>query len=171
MPKSKAVKQQWLDRIEGLADEPALAMVNYKGLSAEEIELLRKGVREAGSRLAVVKNTLLARALAKRGVTLPDEVIKAPIAMAAHQDEVTLAKLIATFSAKHPAMAIHGMVVNAAFTDSQSVMALSRLPSREQLLGKVVGSLAAPLNGMMSVLTGNLRGLVSVLDQYQKGKS
>ena len=64
-----------------------------------------------------------------------------------------------------------GAIVANEFVDINTVKSLAMLPSREQLLAKVVGSISAPISGFVNVLAGNLRGLVSVLKQYHDEKA
>ncbi len=80
-------------------------------------------------------------------------------------------KAVVTFGKSHEALRILGAVIDGQFVDEAGVRILAALPGRDELYAKLVGSIAAPLSGLVNVLSGNLRGLVSVLKQYQEAKS
>jgi large subunit ribosomal protein L10 len=85
-------------------------------------------------------------------------------------DEVEPAKIVYNFSKSNNAVSLVGGIVNCEYFEKNKAVALAQLPSRDELYAKVVGSLSAPLSGMVNVLSGNLRGLVSVLKQYSEKK-
>lgn len=168
MPKTREYKTTWLADISALLrGSQAVALVNYRGLKALEIDELRGQIRKLGSRLRVVKNTLLKKALTEQGIEVPVEILDQPIAVASHHDEVALSKIVATFAKAHEAIGLHGLIVDGEFQGSDVLRQYAALPSRETLLARLVGSISAPLHGLQAVLSGNLRGLVSLLEQYK----
>ena len=80
------------------------------------------------------------------------------------EDEVAPAQLIAAFAKKHDIVSIYGGMLEGNFIDSNKVKELAKLPSKQQLLGQLVGTINAPVSGFVNVLAGNLRGLVTVLN-------
>lgn len=87
------------------------------------------------------------------------------------EDEITPAKIVAEFAKKNEAMKIIAGLLGTEFLNAESVLQLAKLPSKEQLLARFVGSIRAPLIGFVNVLQGNIRGLVQVLRQIEGKKS
>ena len=168
MAKTREQKEQMLARISfDLASKKAI-IVDYKGLSVSEIEDLRNSLEEKGVSFSVIKNTLAKIAIEERGIEIESEIYKKPLALAFADDEVTGAKGVADFARDHESLEILGGIIENQFVSESTIKTLSMLPSREELYAKVVGSISAPLSGMVNVLAGNIRGLVSILKQYQE---
>ncbi|MDO8444256.1 MAG: 50S ribosomal protein L10 [bacterium] len=165
MPKTKVKKEEIIAKLETqLASAKAAVLVNYKGMKVSETEELRKILREKGVSFNVTKNTLVKIVLTKHGIKFDASLFEKPIAIAfANTDEVVAAKEIELFAKKNEAIEILGGILENKMIDTAMVKRLAALPSREELLGRIVGSIASPLSGMVNVLSGNLRGLVNVL--------
>jgi large subunit ribosomal protein L10 len=84
------------------------------------------------------------------------------------EDEVAPAKEITLFAKKNAAIEILGGILERKFIDDAMVRKLALLPSREQLHAQVVGTIAAPLSGLVNVFAGNMRGLVNVLNNHKE---
>ena len=142
--------------------------VDYRGLNYEESEELRIRLAKADANLKVVKNTLARIAAAEAGVEGLEELIQGPTAIVyCHGDPANVAKVIQDFIREHKKAAIRGGRLERASLGAAEVETLATLPSREQLLGQLVGTLASPLRGLATVLNGPIRGLVVVLAQAQ----
>ena len=142
---------------------------NYFGLPVKEINLLRNDCRKENIGYKVAKKTLLKKVLAEKGY---DADLSGEVAVLfGRQDEVAPAKVIAAFAKTHDKAKIVGGVLEGQFITADKVKALSRLPSKQELLAKVVGSIASPLSGFVNVLQGNLRGLVYTLNAIKEKKS
>ena len=87
------------------------------------------------------------------------------------QDEVAPAQIVAKFAKSHEIVHMFGGMLEGQAIDSTKVTELSKLPSKDELLAKMVGSLNAPISGFVNVLAGNLRGLVSVLNNIKDAKA
>jgi large subunit ribosomal protein L10 len=147
-------------------------LVDYKGLKVNEISDLRSKLREKSVDFNVTKNTLFKIALTKKGIAFDEKMFDQPMAVAfAFSDEVVSAKEITLFAKEHEALEIIGGLLNKQVIDKDMVMTLSKLPSKEELIAKAVGSIAAPLSGFVNVLAGNIRGLVNVLNGIKEAKS
>ena len=160
-------------RIEALTGELGLAsgviFTDYRGLSVREIDLLRDRLREVGARLRVVKYTLLSRALERSGLEAPLDQVEGPLAIAIGTGEISeLSKVVALYAKEVEKLEINGGIIDREWVETEMIKRLALLPSREELYGRVVGSLAAPMSGMVGVLSALPRGLVSVLRQYQE---
>lgn len=165
MPKTRSKKEEIVSKLESqLVSAKAAVLVNYKGMKVNETEELRNSLREKGVSFNVTKNTLAKIVLSKNGIEFDKSFFEKPIAIAfASDDEVVAAKEIELFAKKNEAIEILGGILEHKMVDAATVKKLASLPSREELLAKMVGSISAPLSGMVNVMAGNLRGLVNVL--------
>lgn len=171
MAKTRAQKEEQLARLDQEFASKKAVFVDYKGLTVSEIEQLRNTLEEKGVKFSVVKNTLAKIALKNSGIEVADDVFIKPVAVAFSDDEVTPSKEIRNFAKDHANLEILGGVIEKQFVPVSTISALALLPSREELYAKVVGSIATPLSGLVNVMAGNIRGLVSVLKQYSEQKS
>jgi len=157
---------------ERLESKKMAVLTDFRGLSAEDATALRKKLGENEIDYKVIKISLLSLASKKLNLGLPIEEFKNhPLAIAFGQDEVATAKIVRQFSKEHEALKIIGGILEKVYIPASQIETLALLPSREELYAKVVGSLAAPLSGMVNVLQGNLRNLVYILSAYQKQRS
>lgn len=169
MAKTRKEKEEIvLELNEQLDSAKSVVLVNYKGLTASEIEELRNELRKKDVSFAVTKNTLFGIALKNKGIRVENEILDQPIAVAfGMEDEIAPAKGINEFAKTHEALEILGGLYQNEYIAQDRVMVLANLPSRGELYVKIIGSLATPMSGMVNVLSGNLRGLVNVLAQYR----
>lgn len=168
MAKTRQQKEEMLVNISDKFASKKAVIVDYKGLSVGEIESLRNTLEENGVSFSVIKNTLAKIALKKQNIDIDAEILKKPIAVAFTDDEVAGSKGVVEFAKSHEALEILGGIIENKFVPESTISALSLLPSREELYAKVVGSIAAPLSGMVNVLSGNIRGLINVLNGYKE---
>ncbi|MBN1779270.1 MAG: 50S ribosomal protein L10 [Candidatus Buchananbacteria bacterium] len=174
MAKTKQQKQTDLQSyVEKLSRSKGLVFANFDGLKVKEIEELRKKCREAGIDYLVTKKTLMKLALKEAGIDDVDlkSFDKGVASIFGYEDEVASAKIIGEFSATHEALKPVGGVLENKFIDQAGVISLSKLPGKNELLAKVVGSIQAPVSGFVRVLAGNLTGFVRVLDAIKESKS
>lgn len=173
MAKTREKKEQIISDLDQKIEAMKSAvLVDYKGLKVKEIEELRNTLRKQGVSFNVSKNTLTKIALKKSGIEFDEGVFKKPVAVAfAMEDEVAPAREIALFAKKNEAIAILGGILEKKYIDEAMVKSLATLPTRDQLRGTVVGTIASPLSGMINVFAGNLRGLVNVLNALKEKKA
>jgi len=167
----KAKKEEILAQYqEELAQAEALIWGHNLGMTVVDTEQLRQNLREAGAKTMVVKNTLLRMALEQRDAPWDPEMMQgANLVTFASGDLGKATKVVVDFARTHDRVfAIKGGMVSGSVIDAEGVRALSELPSREQLLAQVVGGIQAPLSGLVGVLTGVMRGLVTVLHGRQE---
>lgn len=172
MAKTKLQKEQNIaDLVSQLKDTKAAVFANFQGLSVPAMEELRKNCREAGVTCKATKKTLLKRALADAGLEVDTKAYEGGVAaFFGKEDEVAPAQIVAKFAKDHDVVTIFGGTLEGAYIDEGKVTQLSKLPSKEQLLGQLVGTLNAPVSGFVNVLAGNLRGLVTVLGAIKDQK-
>lgn len=144
-------------------------VVDYRGLTYPESEELRMRLTKADAKMKVVKNTLAKLAAAEAGVEGLDELLQGPTAVVyCHGDPAQVAKVVQDFIKEKKKAAIRGGRLEKIMLDASAVETLATLPSREELLAKLVGTLASPLQGLVTTLNGPIRGLVIVLSQAQE---
>ncbi len=175
MPKTRSQKQEI---ISGIANQfrgmKAAVFTSVGGYTMEDADALRAKGREVGVKSFVAKKTLLERALKEAGVEVDISGLEGSILTSVgSSDEVSGAKLIASFlkERKDTPMKMVGGILEGKLMDAKSVVTLSKLPGKKELLGQLVGTLNAPVSGFVNVLAGNLRGLVTVLGAIEKQKA
>ena len=169
MPKTKVQKNQVVDYLKTSFNEKRSAvLVDYKGLTVKEIETLRKKLAESNIKFSIIKNSLLKIVLDDQKIVIDKEILDRPIAIGFSDDEVTLSKDLVNAKKTSEKLDILGGVIEKEFTPEDTIIRLSKLPSREELYAKIVGSLNAPLSGMVNVLSGNIRNLIYVLNNYKE---
>lgn len=172
MAKTRQQKEVVLsDLSERISAAKSIVFADVQGLKAKDSEALRGECRTQGVGFVFGKKTLMKKALAERGIDVDTKSFGGAVsALFGLTDEVLPAQLIATFAKKHEVVKIFGGVLEGAFIDANKVKALSALPSKQELLGRLVGSINAPVSGFVNVLAGNLRGLVTVLSAIKDKK-
>ena len=168
MKLTRTDKEKVLDELKGLFKNSSASVAsNYSGLSTSDITDLRKKMSEKGIRLIVTKNTLVKKALENLKLEIDQEILDQPLIFAFGEDEVEVSKELHTFAKEHENLEILSGFVRQEKADKAMITTLALLPGRDELQAKLVGVVAGPLTGFVNVLQGNLRGLVSVLSQYQ----
>jgi large subunit ribosomal protein L10 len=140
---------------EELTAADAVWVVDYRGLTVKQAEALRGKIREQGATLKIYKNSFTARALAD--LELPDlgPVLEGPSAFVfVTGDPVASAKAIKAFAKENPLLEIKGGLFNKEIVTADQIKAIADLPSREELIAKLLGTMQNPLTGIVRVLNG-----------------
>lgn len=156
-----------------LSNTKGAVLTSYRGLSVAQDTKLRRKLREAGVEYRVVKNTLTRIAAREAGIEGLDQYLEGPTAIAiSNTDPVAPAKLLSDFikENKLQALEIKAGLVEGQVIDAGSVKALASLPPKEVLIAKMLGSMQAPLSGLVNVLQGNIRNLVYALEAVRQQK-
>lgn len=156
-----------------IKDSQSVVVVNTSGVTVAEITELRRKFREAGVEYKVLKNTLVRRALDDLGITSLDHLLNGPSAFAfGVKDPTSPAKIISDYIAesKNNKFQIKAGLLGANYLDVKAVEALAKMPSREELLAKMLGSLNAPATNLVGVLSATLRSLVYAIDAVRQQK-
>ena len=173
MPSQKKLDQV-KDLQQKLKQAKSVVLADYRGLSVNLQQDLRKQVKQVGGELLVIKNTLLKIALKNEKYSLKpllDSFTGPIITLLAYEDEIAPLKALADFSKDHQLPKIKaGFLSKKALTKNQ-IEALAKLPTKVELLSKTVATIKAPLSGILNVLSGNLRNLIYALEaiKTQKG--
>ncbi|HBG0724277.1 TPA: 50S ribosomal protein L10 [Clostridioides difficile] len=149
MRKAIEIKSEVVSEIvEKLQKSSAAVVVDYKGLTVEEVTELRKQMREAGVDYKVYKNTLVRRAAKEVGIEqFNDELLVGTNAIAfGYDDPVAPARILKGFMDSHPKMKLKMGIVEGAFYDESKIVEMANIPLREVLIAKLLGSLKAPVS-------------------------
>lgn len=169
MPFTKAQKQKVIEGLtQSLNNQKAVAFVDFQGLKVKDMVDLRQKLKKVGGQLKVAKKTLIKIALEKTGLKLEKELEGELALVFAFEDPLSILKTVYTFSQTNESLKILAGVFEGKFIEKEEVIALAQLPSREELLARLVGSISSPISGFVNVLQGNIRGLVYVLSAINK---
>ena len=160
------VKRQAVAELaELLRSSSAMAVADYRGLKVSEMQAVRRTLRDSGVELHVAKNRLLKIAADEADRTELKALLEGPTALATIDgDEAAMAKALAEAIRPYSrVVTVRGGMLGNRAIDASQLTKLATLPSREVLLGKIAGGMAAPMTGMAGVLAANLRNLVGVL--------
>jgi large subunit ribosomal protein L10 len=174
MAKSRQQKEDIVARLKDLfASAKSVVFAEQSALSVPDMEIFRVKARAEGLTVMIAKKTLATLAAKEAGFenidakSLPNSVMT----VIGQDDEVTPARLVADFAKDHETVQIVGGVFEGAFASQEQMVALSLLPSKPELYAKLVGTLNAPISGFVTVLSGNMRGLVTALKQIQEKRA
>ena len=146
-------------------------LIEFKGITVPQVTELRKQVREANSGYVVVKNTLALIALKDSPLVQLREKFTGPTAVAYNAtDAVALAKALTKFAKDVPAVQFKGAMLDGQIVPASEIQNIANLPSREELVSKLLFLLQSPIRGLVTVLQANIRNLVVVLGQIEKQK-
>jgi large subunit ribosomal protein L10 len=166
--RKEAAVQELRDR---LAESQNLFLTDFAGLTVEEITKLRGELRKDGSTYAVVKNTLFKIAASDEIAKQLDAFLAGPTGIVfAGTDPVAPAKAIKQFADESKKLGIKAAYIDGQLVDAKQIAVLAALPPKIELIAKLVGSLASPLRGLVTVLSGNQSGLVRVLNAIREQK-
>jgi large subunit ribosomal protein L10 len=159
---------------EKLEKATAVFVGEYRGMTVAQSTQLRARVRGVGGELKVAKNTLFSIAMKEAGmVALPESMVVGPnIYALCYGDPVVVAKVLKDYATEktQKAFILKGGLLGKVVLNVAQVYALADLPSKDVLIGQVVRTIAAPLAGLVTVLSGTIRGLVTCLDQIKTQK-
>ncbi len=167
----KTKEQVVTDLHEKLKEFKLAVLATYSGLDVERLTLLRNSLRKSDTEVKVVKNTLLRLASQGTDLSVVQDQLKGPLALIlANKDVVEPAKVLVEFAKKNAQLEIKSGVLDGKILTQDQLNALSLLPSREILLGKLLSVMVGVQGGLVNVLSAVPRGLVQVLNAYREKK-
>ncbi|MBU0476587.1 50S ribosomal protein L10 [Patescibacteria group bacterium] len=151
-------------------DAKSIVFSDYRGLSVQDMEDLRRTLREKNVSYKVAKKTLVRLAAADAGYKeIPTESMEGPVGVAfSYEDEVAAAKTLGDLGKKFEGLKLLGGLMDGDVLSIEKVQALSEMPSKEELLSRLIGSLQSPASGLANVLSGSVRNLVYVLEAHRQ---
>lgn len=139
-------------------------LTDYRGLSVPQIQELRSNLRASQAEMKVAKNTLTKIAAHGRDINGLDDNLVGPTALVfAWEDPAQPAKVIRDFARSSGILSIKIGVMEGEILTAEQITAIADLPSRDELIAKVVGGIASPLYGLVNVMSGPARSLAYVL--------
>ncbi len=166
--KTKQIK----DVKEKLSKQKSVIFVDFSKVSSKDMFGLRRALKEAGCNLKIAKKTLIRIAFGQSNISFWNKmksIIPGQLALVfGIEDEIAPARISNKFAREHENFKILGGIFENRFIDREKVLALANLPSREELLQNIVGVIASPLSGFVTVLQGNIKGLVIILSKIKK---
>ena len=165
-------KKELVERLaKDFSEAQVSILVDYKGLNVGKMTDLRAKLREADAKIEVVKNTLLRRACENTDTALLLDLFTGASAIVTSKtDPVAPAKIIVDFAKDNDKLEIKGGVLTGQLLDAEGVKQLAKMPSREELLGKLVCTLNAVPTSFVNVLAGVPRAFVNVLSAIKDQK-
>ena len=148
------LKKPIVDEIsQQIKDAQSVVLVDYRGLTVEQDTQLRKQLREAGITYKVYKNTLMNFAFKGTDFEAMSSYLEGPNAIAISKEDATApARILAQYAKTVPALELKAGVVEGMFYDEAGIKAVALVPSREELLSKLLGSLQSPITNLARVL-------------------
>jgi len=158
--------------VEGFAAANHVFLVDYKGVSVPEVTELRSRIREVGGEYTVVKNRLVHLAIEGSAIEGLKEHFEGPVAVAyTSEDPVALAKALSDFSDDVPAIEFRAGLVEGQAVEAGQIKAIAELPSREELVAKLVFLLQSPIARFVRAMGAIPQQLVNVLNQVAQEKA
>ncbi len=169
----QAAKTKSVDDLNSIVEgAKSLVLADFTGLNVKDLSELRRICRDNGVRFRVVKNTLARRTFGELGFEGISVLLDGPTAVVvSSKDEALPAQILKKFADEYELPKLKGGYVQGRVLSAVEVRKLAGLPGREALLGQVVGTVQAPLRGLVNVLHASLRDLVSVLKAVQDKKA
>ena len=169
MALTKNKKNEVVEEVQQLLSTSKMTVITkYEGTTVKAMQQLRAQARDNGTTVKVVKNRLVKKAIEQTDSlkTVDTAPLEGMLLYAFNsEDEVAPAQSIANFAKANPTLEFVGAITaDGQFISADDVKALASLPSKEQLRGMLVGTIAAPLSGFVNVLAGNVRGVLNVLN-------
>ena len=162
----RAQKQESIETLKGVfADSGAVVVTHYMGLTVAEMTDLRLRLRKEGASLRVVKNRLAQKALNGAGEGAFD-LFKGPVAIAYAPDPVSAAKVSTEYAKGNDKFVVIGAMMGNQILDAKGVDALAKLPSLDELRGKIIGLIQAPATKIAGVLQAPGAQVARVLSAY-----
>ncbi len=163
MPTPK--KAQAIDELaDGLGRSGLAIVTDYRGLSVSDLQGFRNTLRPLDAELRVAKNTLTSIAAERVGIEGMTDILSGPTALVlAYGDIVSVSKAVSDFVRTSRVLTIRAGVLNQRVVSTRDIEEIATLPSRDELVGKLVGLLASPMTRTVGVLSGPGRSLAYLL--------
>ena len=154
-----------------IADAEAIVVAEYRGLEVEAITVLRRKARESGVYLRVLKNTLARRAIAGTPFEVLTGELSGPLIYAVSTDPVAAARVLNDFAKGNQKLVLKAGAMRNSLLDTNAVKALATMPSRDELLAQLLGTLLAPVAMFVRTLNEVPGKFVRTLAALEKQKA
>ncbi len=172
MALTKTQKKKIIEELkEKIGKQKIMIFVDFTGLKVKDLSHLRKKLKAANNELKVAKKTLIGIAFKEAKIEVEPKKLPGEIALVfGYKEEISPAKIIWQFSQENPNLKIlagflapYILEPRGGWIEAEKVIELAKLPTRKELLGRLVGSISAPISNFVNVLEANIKGLITVL--------
>ena len=167
MPITRARKAELIESYkEMIENSHAIVLARYTGISVQEMETLRRGLREAEARIVVAKKTLMKRALQETNSPIPEEAFDGPIGFVFLGEDVGAgAKALKAFikNVGKDRFAVTGGILGDSILDAEAAISLADVPTKDVMRAMLISTLVAPMTNFLSVITAPQRDIVGIL--------
>lgn len=172
MALTKAQKEKVINDLkEKIERQKAIVFTVITGLKVKDLANLRKDMKKKDCELKVAKKTLISSAFKQNKIEVDAKKLEGEIALGfGYKDEVLPFKTLYEFSKGNENLKILGGLIGNELLGKEKAIELGQLPTKEELLSRLVGSVSAPISGLVNVLQGNIKGLVCALSAISKIK-
>jgi large subunit ribosomal protein L10 len=175
MPSEKVLSQKKSEVVklsEKIKKAQSFVLTDYRGINVQDDTQLRNDLRKSNVEYKVIKNSLTRFAAEENGLNDLVPHLEGPTAIAiSYTDPIAPAKILSEYSKKNENYKLKAGYVEGKVIDVEGIKALANIPSREELVAKMLGSFNAPITGLVNVLNGNIRGLVVALNAIAEQKA
>jgi len=164
---TKAKKEEIVKELtDSIERQKSVVFIDYAGTSVKDLTELRKGLRQSGNELKIAKKTLIDFAFAEKKVDVKVRNLGGQLGVVfGFEDQISPSKNVYEFSKTHETIKMVGGILEGKYYGLVEMTSIAQLPSREQLLGGLVGTLNAPVSSFARVLSGTMSQFVRVLSQ------
>jgi large subunit ribosomal protein L10 len=158
---------------EMIENSSALYLTDYSGINVEDINRLRSEFRKENVKYKVIKNTLFKRALEELGKydKLADHLVGMTGYAFASDNPVAPAKIIKKYNDENKKLSLKACYIEEQFYEGSNLNMLAALPSKNELIAGILGSLNSPASGIVGAVNAVARDLANVVDQIAKQKT
>ena len=165
MAKTKDQKEKIVEELTNdLKKQKSVIFVAIDKLKVKDISGLRRKLKEAGGKLKVAKKTLIKLTFEKNKLKLPEDLTGEIALIFGLDNEISPIKSAFQFSKENDNLKLLSGIFEGKLVGKEEVIAIAQLPSREELLAQLVGTISAPMSGFINVLQGNIKGLIYALN-------
>lgn len=171
---NKAEKVEIIEQIKDLVSKSsAMFLVDYRGVTVEDINKLRSGFRKEGVTYKVFKNTLFKKAIEQvNGYEKFNDQLVGMIGVAfAGENFVAPAKIIKKYFDEKGKLVFKGCYIESTFYGTDQLNTIASMPTKEEIIAGIIGSVTSPASGIVGAINAVIRDLVSVIDEVSKKKA
>lgn len=173
MALTKAQKQKIIEGLrEKIEKQKAIAIIDIGGIKVKDLSRLRKLMMEKDCELKVAKKTLMKIAFKEKGIEVDVKRLEGEVALGfGYKDGISPFKIVYEFSKTAENLKILGGIVEGKIINKEKAIVFATLPTREELLAKLVGSISAPVSGLVNVLQAPLEALIFAIKAFGEKQS
>ncbi len=162
------LSQKLSEQLKGVT---SVFVLNYSGLTVQQMEDIRNSIKESNATFNVIKNSVVKKAIEGSGWESLRDYLKGTNAFAfSSEDPAVVARVLVGKAKEHKKLKIKYCSLNGHVIDAKQIEALSKLPPKEILVAQLLGTMKAPISGFVNVLAGNIRKLMYALKAIEEKK-